>query len=283
MVTVLSAKNTEDACLPIDHGGWKLVRYVPSGSTFHPANDNLAGTDVYGNPHDMSKAWSVSFSTTNLDRLQFLFAFGNCEKWLIADADVVLGDVWDYAQRKIYKSSRFDYSYTAGWYKRSSHKEDPWISIGDHDISKPLKDILYGENNHDIKKVSSPYHNGASVYIRRKKWKILSLKSDFLRSDKDEDKCLNFDEISFDAADTNKDGMLTSSEYDSAIADGLLWDTLSGEDEITEFDLIDRDQDDMLTYDEIVFRTTDTDKDGVISVEELAQIRKNYFLRDLSN
>jgi len=283
LVSVFIAKNTEDGCLPIDGGGWKLVRYVPTGNTFHPATDNLAGTDVYGNPRDMSKAWSVSFSTTNRNRLQFLFAFGNCDKWLIADADVVLDDAWGYAQRSIYKSSRFDYRYTAGWYKRSGgFKEDPWISLEDHSVSKPLKDLLYGEDSY-VFYFGGNYHNGASVYIRRKKWKILSLQSDFRRSDKDQDKCLNFDEISFDVADTNKDGELTSSEYDSAIAEGLLWDTLSGEDKITEFDSIDSDQDGMLTYDEIAFSITDTNKDGIISVEELSLARIGYISRDLED
>jgi len=282
LVSVFIAKKTENRCLPIDDGGWKLVRYMPSGNTFHPANDNLAGTDVYGNPIDMSKAWSVSFSTRNRNRLQFLFAFGNCDKWLIADADVVLADNWSYAQRSIYKSSRFDYSYTAGWLKRTNVKEDPWISLEDHSVSKPLKDVLYGEDSH-VFDFGGKYHNGASVYIRRKKWKILSLQSDFHRRDKDQDKCLNFDEISFDVADTNKDGELTSSEYNSAIADGLLWDTLSGEDQITEFDRIDSDQDGMLTYDEISFRITDTNKDGIISVEELSLGRKGYTSRDLTD
>jgi len=283
LVSVFIAKNTENGCLPIDGGGWKLVRYVPSGNTFHPATDKLAGTDVYGNPRDMSKAWSVSFSTTNRHRLQFLFAFGNCDKWLIADADVVLDDAWDYAQRSIYKSSRFYYRYTAGWYKRSRQKADPQISLEDHAVSRPLKDVLYVESSWVAKDFGGNYHNGASVYIRRKKWKILTLQSDFHRSDKDQDKCLNFDEISFDVADTNKDGELTSSEYDLAIAEGLLWDTLSGEDKITEFDRIDSDQDGMLTYDEIAFSITDTNKDGIISMEELSLVRSGYISRDLTD
>jgi len=258
----------ESKCLGIDNGGWQLVRYVPTGNAFHPATDKLYGKDAYGDPRDMSKAWSVAYDTINFN--QFLFSFGDCEKWLIAEADVVLDDNWGYAQRKIHKSSLYSYSYTAGWYKRPGAYEDPWISLYDHSLAKPNKDVLYGENSFVFKFGNDPYHNGASVYIRKAKRNGFGmLKSNFLRSDEDNDGCLSFEEAAFDIADTNKDRELTSSEYALAIANGFLAKTSVGENRMTDYNRIDKDHDDVLTYKEILFDVADSDKDGKISVDEL--------------
>lgn len=260
----VTAEQSGSSCLSIDRGGWELVRYMPRGNTFHSATDNLVGTDVYGDPSDMSEPWSVMFATRNFN--QFLFAFGNCEKWLIADADVVLDDFWGSAQREIYKSSLHDYSYTAEWLKRSHCcPEDPWISLYDVFAAIPNKDVLYGEKSYVFKFGEDPYHNGASVYIRLANSNLISY---FHRSDKDEDGCLNFEEIAFDTADTDKDGELTSSEYISAITDGTLEDTSIEKDGMIIFNRIDRNMDGVLTYDELVFDNADNNKDGLISVEE---------------
>jgi len=268
VVVLSAAMKTKNACLDIDYGGWRLVRYMPGGRAFHPATDNLAGNDVYGDPSDMSAAWSVRFNTIRSNDHQFLFAIGNCEKWLIADAAVVMANSWGYAQRSIYKSSLNDFKYTAGWWKRNSHLEDPWISLEDHDTSKTNGGLVYGENSFIFHR-----HNGLSVYIRGSVLKHMYLQSEFLRSDKDQDKCLTFVEIVFNTVDRNKDGKLTSTEYVSGIADGLLLGTSSGKCTMIDFNRIDRDQDGMLTYDEIAFAITDTNKNGIISVEELSQTR----------
>ena len=65
-----------DASPNIDGGGWKLVRHVPGGNTWHPATDSLMGTDVYGTPSGpLSKqAWSVRFEDEKFN--QFLFITG---------------------------------------------------------------------------------------------------------------------------------------------------------------------------------------------------------------
>jgi len=262
------AEQAKSRCQNIDHGGWELVRWMPSGNTFHPATDNLFGSDVYGNSNDMSKPWSIRYETKSFD--QFLFAFGDCDKWLIADAHVVLADNWDYAQRKIYKSSLHDYTYTAGWFKRAVAIEDPWISLYDHYAAKPNKDVLYGENSNVYKYGDEPYHNGASVYIRLVNWNLISY---FERTDRDEDDCLNFQEIAFDTADTDKDGELTSSEYISGIGDGTLERTSAGKDWITNFKRIDRNKNGVLTYKEYAFDIADRDNDGMISMEEYFETR----------
>merc|ERR1719273_831211 len=95
-----------------------------------------------------------------------------------------------------------------------------------------------------------------------------NLISYFDRTDKDGDGCLNFQELAFDTADTDKDGELTSSEYISAIADGTLERTSVGEGWMTVFNRIDRNKNGVLTYREYAFDIADSDNDGLISIEE---------------
>ena len=70
-----------------DDGGWKLVRHVPNGKTWHTAVDKLTGTEVYGNliggPQG-SSAWSIKFEATMPGFDEFLFASGDCKHWLIS-------------------------------------------------------------------------------------------------------------------------------------------------------------------------------------------------------
>ena len=42
----------------IDGGGWTHVRHVPAGFNWHPATDQLQGTDVYGNKYEPNEPWS---------------------------------------------------------------------------------------------------------------------------------------------------------------------------------------------------------------------------------
>ena len=71
----------------INNGGWTLVRHAPGGFTkWHPATDNLAGTDEYGDPSTgpMSRSpWSIPFETAVNGYDELLFASGDCSKWLI--------------------------------------------------------------------------------------------------------------------------------------------------------------------------------------------------------
>lgn len=132
--------------------------------------------------------------------------------------------------------------------------------------------MLYGENSNVCKYGNDPYHNGASVYIRlANRNGFATLKSNFIRSDKDHDGCLTLEEAAFDSADTNRDGELTSLEYVIAIANGILAKTSIGESKMTDFNRIDKDHDDVLTYKEIVIDIADIDKDGRISVDEVLE------------
>ena len=68
-----------------DADGWRLVRRVRAGYTWHPATDLLVGTDVYGIPS--SPTADETFSVEFGDFDQFLFATGDGTKWLIADKE----------------------------------------------------------------------------------------------------------------------------------------------------------------------------------------------------
>ena len=79
----------------LDNGGWSLVRHAPGGyDKWHPATDNLAGTDVYGNPANgpMSReAWSIVFDVAVSGYDEFLFSSGDCSMWLIVKKDQLAG------------------------------------------------------------------------------------------------------------------------------------------------------------------------------------------------
>jgi hypothetical protein len=143
--------------------GWKLVRHVPAGSRWHPARDQLRGTQVYGNPRHNSRPWSIRFPAFN----QFLFATGDCKKWLIADKNSVLG-WYSNGRRKILKSSTHRRPYYARWYRRHGNREDPWVSLNDHGPAIPQGNILYGENSfgHTHARAVLPKHGGANVWVR---------------------------------------------------------------------------------------------------------------------
>ena len=71
------------------------MRHAPGGlSTWHPATDNLAGTDEYGDSSNgpMSRsAWSIPFGSAVKGYNEFLFSSGDCSLWLIAKKAVAVG------------------------------------------------------------------------------------------------------------------------------------------------------------------------------------------------
>lgn len=148
-------------------GGWTRVRHVEAGNTWHPARDRLSGTETYGGEgHDSS--WSVSFASRVPNFDQFLFATGDCQKWLAADKDEVIGEYYANSPRRILASSTSDTPYHARWYNRAGALEDPWISLTDHGDAIGRGDILYGENRFGHAHAANvlPFHDGADVYIR---------------------------------------------------------------------------------------------------------------------
>ena len=82
----LQQKNFADPIGP----GWVLVRRVQQGSSWHPADDQLRGTDSYGqypanvrNADQARATFSVAFA--GMDYNQFLFESGDRTQWLIMD------------------------------------------------------------------------------------------------------------------------------------------------------------------------------------------------------
>jgi len=156
-----------DCAASLDGGGWSLVRHT-NKATWHKATDQLTGKDAYGsdigNPLSDTQ-WSVKFDDRAFN--QFLFATGDCQRWLIANKADVYGN---YANepRTIQKSWSKNTPYMARWYRRSGNLEDPWISSIDHNDAIGAGEILYGENNIEMDHARKvlPLHNGANVYIR---------------------------------------------------------------------------------------------------------------------
>ncbi len=63
----------------LDGGGWALVRRVQQGSVWHPARDNLAGTEpaygTYGGP-TFNATFGRPYSSWLATSTEFLFATG---------------------------------------------------------------------------------------------------------------------------------------------------------------------------------------------------------------
>ena len=79
----------------LDGGGWTLVRHAPGGyDKWHPATDDLAGTEAYGDSANgpMSReAWSIVFDTAVSGYDELLFSSGDCTLWLIVKKEQLAG------------------------------------------------------------------------------------------------------------------------------------------------------------------------------------------------
>ena len=82
----------------MDEGGWVLVRHIPSTMNWHPINDNLAGVIAYGNrTGGGSNPWSIKFEDAVPGYNEFLFATGDCTKWLITSTYQAVGEYYSNA------------------------------------------------------------------------------------------------------------------------------------------------------------------------------------------
>jgi len=91
--------------------------------------------------------------------------------------------------------------------------------------------------------------------------------ADFDRIDKNSDYMLSYYEIEFDIADYDKDGVLTLLEYSEARSERIFEETAEV-DVHADFDRIDKNRDNVLSYDEIEFDTADTNEDGSLTFAE---------------
>jgi hypothetical protein len=71
-------------------GGWWLVRRVKQGTTWHPATDDLRGTDVYGLASYSAPGWDVSTATFSLE---FASMITSETLFLIANGQFVLSQI----------------------------------------------------------------------------------------------------------------------------------------------------------------------------------------------
>ena len=83
---------------------WTLVRRVV-GESWHPINDNLEGSEAYGEPVCSTCDGTFSIPFNNMYYTHFLFETGDGEKWLIATVDAVIGENYNHNSRPIVASS----------------------------------------------------------------------------------------------------------------------------------------------------------------------------------
>lgn len=156
----------------IDGGGWKLVRRVKAGSTWHPATDWLAGTDEYGTyttDETIDDTFSIRYDHMILGNIDFLFATGDGSYWLIATREQIGGVQLGFSD---YSSSP-DYTRTftsstgktsAVWYNRQAFNKDPMISQNDWG-SDPLYMMYRGASVPEHTELGLN-HNGMNVFVR---------------------------------------------------------------------------------------------------------------------
>ena len=165
-----------NGCCNIDGGGWLLVRRVASPNQWHPTFDNGTGTQAsYGMPSYIdninntidvqgNSTWSFEYSdSTIVTWNQFLFATGDCSKWLVTTPSQVNGEYYNNQDRCILSSSQSGEPYYTKWYFRSKGSpQDPLISINDSGY------ILYSEA-YSIFNTLVLQYGGANVWIRNAK------------------------------------------------------------------------------------------------------------------
>jgi len=142
---------------------WKKVRHVPQGELFHPGNDNLMGTNLYGNPEDDSQAWSIKWKLSDFD--EFLFISGNGNSWLRVTKAELIGEngFKFYLEKPIQIIA-------------SDMKCSPYTGIMDrqlHELHDPIVKQSYGKvktyykENNAIDYFDDTMDGGLNVYIRK--------------------------------------------------------------------------------------------------------------------
>jgi hypothetical protein len=144
--------------------GWRLVRFLPpTATTWHPVNDNLAGTTTYGTAYNYTNAWSIPFGTFD----EFCFGTLNLQYWMRITKTAAIGATYEGANRSIISSSFSSTPYTALQYYRAGNPEDPWMSIRDHGTGGAAAQIVYGENSTTANiPLLIPVDGGMGVWVR---------------------------------------------------------------------------------------------------------------------
>ena len=156
--------------------GFQLVRRVKPGRNWHPVDDGLTGTAVYGefiDDHRVDRTFSRFWNNSEVD--EFLFANGDFSEWMrmsklsVGGKSVPAGEDGEFYEnnlRRIIASSRSVDTYGAIMYNRDyCCREDPWLSANNHVAGSDENVMLYGENSdgHYTKYIRS---TGANVFVR---------------------------------------------------------------------------------------------------------------------
>lgn len=144
----------------------KLVRRTDTTS-WHPATDQLAGTDAYGTKQDTK--WSVPFYDEVFD--VFIFTTRN-HKYMMAMTKEQVGGPWTNSyygstDRDFYKMLPSDTVWVAHKAIQMNYRNKihPWLGVTDHD---EYDGVLYGgdsfDASHEVSKTMIE-NGGADVYI----------------------------------------------------------------------------------------------------------------------
>jgi len=155
-----------------DYADWVKVRHVPASyGAWHPATDNLNGSEAYGDKTDDSQPWSIRFDSIDFD--EFRFATVNQSHWVDYGKSHVVGSTYGCGtSRNILRSSTNanGYSTTSTCNRSNSSGRDPLIAAKQESgCSSGSPCFLYHENNNS----GSGYwdhvsaNGGADVYVRK--------------------------------------------------------------------------------------------------------------------
>jgi len=158
----------------------------------------------------------------------------------------------------------------SSWWPKSAQGKDHGTSIKDG--------ILYGQyalytSDEADKFLCAGVHLKTSHYDPE-------FVTSFDRVDRGNNGLLDFNEFIFDVVDSNKDGVLSLNDYSDARSEGKFVETVSNGGVVIDFNRIDKDGDQKLHFEEIIFDTADTDKDGEISLQEYHSIHTYIQARD---
>lgn len=151
----------------------KLVRQTGTDK-FHPAFDNLAGTDVYGQ-EGTDNTFSIQFDWMNPET--FIFATKDHQYFQAMTTEDIGGD---FTGQYYANNNRNFYSLQPGFtqwesgsarmYNRKPNPEDPWISLRDHSYPGNKNQMMYGESGYSgtWHKSHMQAHGGLQVYVLTK-------------------------------------------------------------------------------------------------------------------
>jgi hypothetical protein len=169
-IDVYGCANEEDQCAKVDGGGWQLVRHAGSSEdSWPPWDDDLAGTNSYNAPTDTNKykqltSWTIPWQSHKVRH--FLFAFGDCSKWVIAEPAQVYGEKYNAtSSRWALKSQASATPFQVKWTYRTGASQDPIIKVSDSDTYNIYAEGNYSIYSDDIANMNE--HKGANVYIRQ--------------------------------------------------------------------------------------------------------------------